>query len=164
MTTEEAHLGLIRRVISQMGLRGDVADEAFSHSLVTVVEASRTFDPARNVSLAWWLGKNIRWSINHWLAAQHARPTVPFESVSEPVLEPSEAALELHEALIRVKAILTPNELHVTLGLALGYNGNELSKKLGVSPAQISRFKNSARRKLGDINQSITIIPTKDCP
>ncbi len=59
------HLPLINRVIGQIGLRGDIAEEAYSEGLVAITEAAQTYDPAKG-PLAHWLANNIKWRILDW--------------------------------------------------------------------------------------------------
>lgn len=59
------HLPLINRVIGQIGLRGDLAEEAFSEGLVAITEAAQTYNPEKG-PLAHWLANNIKWRILDW--------------------------------------------------------------------------------------------------
>lgn len=56
------HLPLIHRVIKQIGLQGDLAEEAFSEGLVAIVEAAQTYNPEKG-PLAHWLANCIKWRI-----------------------------------------------------------------------------------------------------
>jgi RNA polymerase sigma factor (sigma-70 family) len=138
------HLRLIHRVISQMGLRGDTAEEAYSEGLVAIVEAARSYDPEKG-RLANWLANNIRWSILGWLNRQ--RQTLPLIQTEAPT-ENLAARTELKELIENMKEALTDKE-YVTIMLeAAGFSGIEIGKKLGMSPVQVTRCKQRARAKL----------------
>lgn len=161
------HLGLIHHVIKQMGITGSEAEEAYSESLVTIVVAAKEYDPSRNVPLANWLAKNIRWRIQNMRAAQH--PTVPlevitgihkqtnphFRSAQNAVIEPSRegmlGVMEYKEVLTRIDELLTTEERQVILAGAVGFKGIEIAKALKISPVQVSRIKTRALEKLKEI-------------
>lgn len=143
------HLGLIHHVIKQMGITGTDAEEAFSESLVTIVVAAEEYDPSRNVPLANWLAKNIRWRIQNMRAAQHA--TLPLEAVIEPSREAITSLIEYKEVLARLETLLTTEERQVILAGAIGFKGIEIAKALHTTPVQISRIRKRALEKLKEI-------------
>jgi RNA polymerase sigma factor (sigma-70 family) len=140
------HIPLIHRVIGQMGLKGDLAEEAFSESLVTITEAAQSFDPDKGVPLANWLARNIRWGISHWLTKQ--RGEIPLEFLPEPPLAPESMRLELKEVLRRADKILAPKEKLILMAIALGYSGAEIAKELEMTPVRITVITQSIQKKL----------------
>lgn len=143
------HLPLIHRVIGQMGLQGDEKEEAFSEALVAIVEAAKKYDPNRNVPLANWLAKNIRWSIANWLDRQHYTVQMPM-TIEAPKVGLSDVA-ELNEVLAKARAVLTPQEHQILMATAYGYKGIEIAKALGISTGQVSWIKTTAQKKMAEI-------------
>lgn len=143
------HIGLIHHVIRQMGITGTDAEEAFSESLVTIVEAAEQYDPGRNVPLANWLAKNIRWRIQNMRAAQRA--TVPLEAVIEPSRDALLGVIQYREVISRLDKILTIEERQVVLAGAIGFKGIEIARALKITPVQVTRIKQRALEKLKEI-------------
>lgn len=144
------HLPLINRVIRQLNLRGDMAEEAFSEGLVVLTEASQKYDPSHEVPLVNWLGLNLRWSLMSWLDKQHH--TVPLPTIAGKELESlntrPDHRVELKETLARMETLLTYQERQVIIALALGYTGEQIAKALDITPVKVSRLKKKAREKL----------------
>lgn len=141
------HLRLAHRVIGQMGLRGDIAEEAFSESLVLITEAAISYDESRNVPLANWLARNIRWGISKWLDKQKPVMHMEEDFVFPERTENFTKVIEYRELLGRLSK-LTLMERTVVLSEAFGYKGIEVAKRLGISPVSVSKIKRRARRKL----------------
>lgn len=144
----EDHLKLIHRVINQMGLYGDTAEEAYSQGLVAIVEAGNSYDKNKG-PLANWLANNIRWSINGFLRKQ--KYCVSFPITIEYPREVIESTTNFNELVLEMSKRLTKIENTVLALTALGYSGVEISKKLRVSSVQITRIKIKARAKLADL-------------
>lgn len=147
-TTVDAsqHLPLIYRVIGQMGLTGDLAEEAYSESLVTITKAAKSYDPSYGVPVAHWLARNIRGGIQNWLRKQ--RRTAVLEPAIAAAVDVTSARIELNEVLVRVNKLLTPEERKVIIMTAIEYRGVEIAKKLGMTTVQVHRLKRSAQKKL----------------
>lgn len=140
------HLRLIHRVIRQMNLYGDLAEEAYSESLVTIVEASKTYD-AEKGPLASWLANNIRWSIRSWIARQNRfSAQYLYADVEDTRFDFS--SVEVDELVAKMKHILTDTEFKVLVLTAVGYSGKEIEQKLSMSAVQITRTKQKARMKM----------------
>lgn len=145
------HIALCQFVIKQMGLRGDVAEEAFSESLVALTTAAQRYDPGRGLPLAHWLARNIRWSIRSWMSKQRqeARIMATPGSLDLVTTAPNtDDRLRLQETVALANQILTPDEWRVVIGKAYGYKGTELAKILGCSEVQISRLRHRGVAKL----------------
>lgn len=140
------HIKLIYRIINQMGLKGDNAEECFSESLVTITKAAQDYDPDKGVPVANWLAMNIRYGILNWLNAQH--PTVRLLPSVQLQRNPSNGRTELNEVLGRVKTLLTDEERRIILATALGFTGKEIADALGVSPVEVFRKKKKIRLKI----------------
>lgn len=148
------HLALINRVISQMGLRGDVAEEAFSEGLVIITEASQKFDPNKQVPVANWLALNIRWSLRNWLRKQHL--AISIESSTGGFIDDKASAdngFELKETLARIETLLSQEERFIVLASAIGYSGEEIAHVLKIAPSWVSRLKKRAQRKIKEAMQ-----------
>jgi RNA polymerase sigma factor (sigma-70 family) len=143
------HIGLIYHVINQMHIPNEIKDEAFSEGLVAVSEAAIKFDENRNVALASWLAKNIRWSLSTWRAKQ--RPTMPINPSQQPCAAGDFSLVELKEVLVLVHKNLTINEQKVLLWLACGFTGIEIANRLNISSVAVTRHKQSGQRKLRKI-------------
>jgi RNA polymerase sigma factor (sigma-70 family) len=141
------HIPLIKRVIGQMGLRGDAADEAFSEGLVGLVEAAKSYDPARG-PLAHWLAKCIRWKILNQRSSSST--SVPIETI--PLIHNRsnymEHRAELSELITKMQSALTELEYQIIVMGAMGYQGQEIAKQFNLHPVAISRAKKTARAKL----------------
>lgn len=171
------HIPLIHRVINQMGIPAYERDEAFSEGLVAITKAAQKFDPNRNVPLANWLGKNIRWSLQNWreeqrrihdLEAPQAVSRVivhdfrengqgdfvgasllgQISRLSASTVTSLENHLALREAFDNMAKILTPLERNVILLHAMDVPGIEIAKFLGIKTVAVSRTKNKAQLKL----------------
>lgn len=161
------HLALAHRVIGQMGLYGDMKEEAYSESLVLITEAAQSFDPSKGVPVAAWLAKNIRWGLATWISKQKTTYSIDsptfqkgierengFPIIPTPLQarEASEEAIsrriELSDLLGRMQVLLTSDERLVLLYHAVGYKGIEIAKMSGMSPVQISLLKTAAQKKL----------------
>lgn len=142
------HIPLIYRVIHQMGLSPDQAEEAFSESLVTITEAAKTYDPSKNVPVANWLAQNIRWGIYRWLGQQ--KPLIPLEFLPEEPHAAENASAELKEVLRKADKVLDKREKLVLMGLALGYSGREIATAMGINPVMVTVIKQRVQRKLRD--------------
>lgn len=140
------HLPLISRVIGQMHLKADERDDAFSEGFLALVKASSTYDPSRNIPLANWLAKNIRWGILNWRHKQGSflYLTIPIEAPRNTL----EDKLSLSEAITKVEQLLNPTERYVVLQSAVGYKGTEIAEQLKISTVQVSRIKHAAQGKL----------------
>lgn len=143
------HLKLIHRVIHQMGLHGDEAEEAYSESLVAITTAAQTYDPGKGVPLANWLAKNIRWGIQNWRHKQ--RPSYPIMDVVETPRDVLSARTDFKAVLTQVEKLLTPLERQVILAGAWGYSGKEIARALKITEVEVSRAKTRARAKLEQI-------------
>jgi RNA polymerase sigma factor (sigma-70 family) len=146
------HLRIIHRVINQMGITGDMAEEAYSESLVIITQASQSFDPNKNVPVANWLAKNIHWSLKRWLWQQHRQQNV-FKYIQDNQYAKEDANyMEIHtqlsETVAKAKEILTKEEYFCVMAKAFGYKGKELAKILNTSEVQISRIRQMAIKKL----------------
>lgn len=153
MTTPDAslHLGLLGHVIRQMGLRGDLAEEAYSEGLVTLTVACQNYDEARGLPLAHWLARNVRWSILNWMNKQHQE--IPYALQSGVVVEPiersnTEVTVLLKEVITVAKEILQPQEFLAVMGKAYGYKGKELARAMNCSQGQVSKLQQRGIRKL----------------
>lgn len=144
------HLALAHRVIGQMGLYGDMKEEAYSESLVLITEAAQSFDPSRGVPVAAWLAKNIRWGLATWVAKQKATVELNAKTPVKASEEALSARTELTLLLGRMQKLLTTDERLVLLYHAAGYKGIEIAKMSGMSPVQVSLLKTAAQRKLRD--------------
>jgi len=148
------HLPLINHVIKQMGLKGDIAEEAFSESLVIITKASQTYDPNQNVPVANWLAIKIRWSLKRWLWKQ--RQVTDHLPLYEALIENSnnqiDNSIELKETIAKAQSLLTPEEYFCIIADAFGYQGRELARRLNISEVQVSRIKKRARIKLAKLN------------
>lgn len=142
------HLNLVRRVIRQMGLQGDDAEEAFSESLLTITEAAQKYDPSRSVPLANWLARNVRWGIINWMRRTRTWYPIPDAQPARDTFENSEYVNELLELLRK----LTPREQYVLVASAAGYTGKEIAKRMGISATKVSEIKYEAKVKLGQRN------------
>lgn len=160
-----------------MGLKGDMADEAFSEGLLAIHEAALKYDPSREVPLVNWLGTSVRWSLRRWrdrqyressyLVSQETNRTVSaniMESNRLPesgetvrhvtqetldiLVDPLEILDDFRETINKIGVLLSPIERQVILAHACGYSGLEISKRLGIRPVQVSRLKNRAQQKL----------------
>lgn len=140
------HLRLIHRVIYQMGLRGDLAEEAFSEGLVHITVGAQSYNPEKGVSVASWLAQNIRWGLYKWLDKQ--RPAYNVDDIPLQTREESfSKVIEYREVLGRL-AKLTELQRTVVLAEAFGFKGVEVARRLGVSPVSISKAKHRAMEKL----------------
>ena len=146
------HLPLIHRVIKQLNLYGDMKEEAFSEGLVLITEAAKSYDPSREVPLANWLAKNIRWGLATWITKQKATVELPATMPLEGAQRALSARTELTLLLARMQELLTPQERAVILYSAAGYKGIELAKLTGLTPVRISNIKKAAQRKLQEDN------------
>lgn len=140
------HIPLIYRVINQMGLKGDIADEAFSEGLVILTKASQSFDSSKNIPVANWLAMKIRWSLKKWLW-QYRRPITYIGNYYQ-YIETIDFKVELDETLEIAKTILTNEEYLCLIGEALGLKGYEIAKQIQKSNAQVTRIKQRAIRKI----------------
>lgn len=152
------HLPLISRVIGQMSLTGDMAEEAFSEGMVALVEASQSFNPDKGVPLANWLAMNIRWDIKTWVNKQHRtwnvskswldaeeiRQEIEFTDVSKKM----DINLEFNELIKTMEKVLTERERQILLADAFGYSGKRIAQVLGISQVQVSKIKKRAQNKL----------------
>lgn len=141
------HIPLIYRVIHQMHLVGDTAEEAFSEALVAITVAAQTYDPGYNVPVANWLARNIRWSLQTWLHKQHATvdiSIIPIENTRETL----QSKTELNDVLMLARNILTPMEYEVIMADAAGYSGREIAKHLGMPAVWVSRTKFKGQEKM----------------
>jgi len=169
------HIPLINRVIGQMGLRGDAADEAFSEGLVGLVEAAKSYDPTRG-PLAHWLAKCIRWKIinlHNKERIHFGRPIVNkfgnpeergytgFKVSGAGKIDIGTAHLdiedqqnymqnrqELAELLVAMHEQLTELEYRILILGAMGYQGQEIAREFNLHPVAVSRAKKTARAKL----------------
>lgn len=172
------HLPLIHRVIGQIGLRGDLADEAYSEGLVAIVEAAKTYDPSKG-PVAHWLANNVKWRIldvrNRELrfrgypifnknGPEAERGYTGFHTSGrnagleielgtafldlEDEIDHTELSNELKEVLRLVDDVCTAQEKQVILLTALGYKGTEVCRILNMTPVQVTRTKQAARMKL----------------
>lgn len=142
------HLGLIYRVVNQMGLRGDYAEEAISEGLVAITKAAQSFDPSREVPLASWLAKNLRWEIASWVRKQRATvPLLPTMGLQTP-RDVLSAHSNLTQVLIAAQKILTAKERKILLAVGMGYSSREISIALNLSESAINLIKFRARKKL----------------
>lgn len=139
------HIRLIYRVINQMGIKYSDKDEAFSEGLVALTEAAQTFDPERNVPVAAWLARNIRWSLKTWRANQYWSYQIPVQAEAK---ESVDYRTEFNEVLKKLSSVLSPREQLILLATALGYNGVEVAKFLHLEPMAVSRRKAKIRKKL----------------
>lgn len=141
----DQHIPLIYRVIGQMGLKGDTAEEAFSEGLVAITIASTTFNPDKDVPLANWLAMNVRWSLRRWIAKQHQN--IPLEYLpSEP--EHPEIPIEFNEVIDKMQSVLSEKERKVLLAHAYGFTGKRISEVMKISEKQVTQIKQRAQRKL----------------
>lgn len=160
-----------------MGITGSDREEAFSEGLVAITVAAQKFDPSRNVPLANWLGKNIRWDLQNWRENQRKRnnfeaPHEVSQAVVHNVLESNartqvshatvrfmgtvgltsvaqiENHLALREAFFAMEQILSPLERNVLLLVALEIPGVEIAGILGISTVAVSRTKKKAQAKM----------------
>lgn len=148
------HIRLIYRVVGQMGLTEDDAEEAASEGLVALTKACQSFDKNRGVPLASWLAKNIRWSINNMrkrnsrILGRAVELKPDFASVTSSI---DGSKTELTELIRQAERILTPVELQIIMAGAWGYKQSEIAKKLNMSPVAVFRAKKKARAKLEKI-------------
>ena len=143
------HLGLIPHVIRQMGLKGDLAEEAYSEGLVSIVKAAKKFDPSKDKNgklLAAWLAKNLRWDIQNMLAK--VKPVQPLEVALESATMPQNDRSEFNQLVERAKKLLTPTEHKILMASAFGYRNEEIARALKIMPATVTALKRSARIKL----------------
>lgn len=169
---------MIHRVIGQVGLRGDIADEAFSEGLVAIVEAAKTYDPSKG-PVAHWLASNVKWRIldvrNRELrfrgypilnnqgneaergytgfhtSGKNAGVEIELGTAYldiEDEIDHTELSQELKEVLKLIDDVCSAREKQVILLTALGYKGTEVCKILHMTPVQVTRTKQSARTKL----------------
>lgn len=149
------HLLLINRVINQMGLRGDVAEEAYSEGLVIITEAAQRYDPDRGVPVANWLGNNIRWSLLSWLRKER-RPSFHNDENEKVIIQtPTKTdqgyqKVFIEELIQAMKDRLTEKEYQVMMLTAMEFNGKEVCAKLGMTAVQVTRAKKNARKKIED--------------
>jgi len=144
------HTPLIYRVIGQMGLSADEADEAFSEGLVSLASAQLSYDPQKAVPIASWLAMNIRWSLSNWVKKERIRRSRSFrlEEIPEPTETRLSTLVEYSQVIAQVKSLLTDEEQLVILASACGFLGRELARHLGRSEAYVSEVKWQARQKL----------------
>ena len=163
------HIPLIYRVINQMSIPPGEADEAFSVGLVSITEASCKYDPSKNVPIANWLGRNIRWSLQTWRKGVRNRvdheshivhdtrttgalltPDIVTEeylghlNLTAPDLEAHVALKDTFKAIQELPAL----QRSVILGTILGYNGVELAEALDVTTVAVSRARKKAQATL----------------
>jgi RNA polymerase sigma factor (sigma-70 family) len=151
------HLPLINRVINQMGLIGDEAEEAYSESLVTITKAAKKYDPSYNVPVANWLAQNIRFGIQKWRSRQKL-----YLPISMPIMaqqDISDISITLKETIEQLEILLTPLEKQVILATAIGYTGQEIARALNTYPVAVSRAKKRAREKLKGIRTDANACP-----
>lgn len=170
------HIPLIYRVCNQMGIHGTDAEEAFSLGLVAIVEAAIKYDPTRNVPVANWLARNIRWSLQSWRRDQRTRENyeAPAE-VSAAVIHnfaessqgtsgtPNVTKLIGNTAKLSADNVSTfagrqdlceainslpPVERQVIIASIQGYSGLDISKALRITPVAVSRARTKAHAKL----------------
>lgn len=141
------HIGLIPHVIRQMGLRGDLAEEAFSLGLVSITKAAKEYNPSRTQgNLANWLARNLRWDIQTMLQKQ--KPIYPLETALESATMPESRVSDFNQVVRQAQEILTPTEHKVIMAVAYGYRNFEIARVLGLKAATISAIKRSAQIKL----------------
>lgn len=144
-----AHLPLIQRVISQMNLSEWERDEAFSEGLVAITEAAKSYDPKYNVPVASWLAKNIRWSIKSWQLKQMYNWSQPYpEVVVAPDHQELESRAALQDLVRLIQQHLTERQKWIIVGTALGYEGKEIAKALGIGEMTVVRERRKAQAKL----------------
>lgn len=141
------HIPLIHRVINQMGFEGTDREEAFSEGLVAITEAAIKYDPSKNVPVASWLARNIRWSLINWRNSQ--RQTYQLEDVETPKDSLTDR-VELLEALFHVNQ-LPPIQRQIILATARGIPGKRIAESLGITEVAVSRAKKKAQEKLREL-------------
>jgi RNA polymerase sigma factor (sigma-70 family) len=149
-----------------MGIKGSDAEEAFSIGLVAITEAAHSFNPEKSNPekggveslLAAWLAKHVRWGIQNWQYQERKHNNLYFvtrrgngETMtiepedSKDVIELSEV---MRETLALVQEVCDETEQRVIMSLALGYTNQEICRKFGMTPVQVTRAKKRARFKL----------------
>lgn len=147
------HLPLITRVIKQLDLRGDEADEAFSVGLVAITEAAIKYDPSRGAPIAHWLARNIRWSLNEWRTSlRPVRQHAPMPEVVVSSRDTLTSRVEYMEAIACFE-VLTDDEFTVMTRHLLGWSGNEIAEYMKISPGGVSKMRRRARLKLTELLQ-----------
>lgn len=140
------HIRLVSRVIGQMNLRGDEAEEAFGEGQVALVKAAKSFNPAAGKPLANWLANNVRWDIKDWRRRQKYTLSLKNTYISQN----NQAVIrsEFAEIIEKMEKMLTPLEYQVILAGAWGYSGREIARTLEITPVKVSKTKKKAREKL----------------
>lgn len=166
-----SHIPLIYRVINQMAIPPTEEDEAFTVGLVSITEAACKYDPSKNVPIANWLGRNIRWSLQTWRkglrnkneheahivydaegsadALRRGFVTEEYLASLYPGAADPEAHVGLRDTFAAIRDLPTLQRA-VILGTVLGYNGVELAEALKVTPVAISRARKKAQATLRD--------------
>lgn len=139
------HIPLIHYVIRQMGLTGSDAEEAFSEGLVSVTVAALRYDPERNMPIANWLARNIRWDIKTMRSKQ--RVHLPITPTAEASRDAIATSIDMEDVRGRL-ARLTDRERKVILYTAFEFKEREITEKLGITIKQLKHAKYMARRKL----------------
>jgi RNA polymerase sigma factor (sigma-70 family) len=135
-----------------MGLSQNQEDEAFSEGLVALTEAAQTYDPSRNVPVAAWLARNIRWSIKSWRLRQTYSQVIPIETQAK---DDMVSNAEFHEFLGQIQNLLNPRDQLILLATMLGYNGKEIGEFIGQDTMFVSRAKRRIRERLKTIRPDL---------
>jgi len=138
------HLPLINRVITQLGLSEYERDEAFSEGLVAITEAAKTYDPDKG-SLAYWLARNIRWSIQSWQRKQMYNWQNVIPETARMERDDLEHRVAYNDLLRLMDDNLTARQRVILLAQASGYEGKEIAKYLGVGEMTVVRDRRKAQ-------------------
>lgn len=139
------HLRLISRVIGQMGLYGDTAEEAFSEGLVHITIAAKSYDPTKGIPVPNWLARNIKWGILNWLRTQ--RQAYPIkDTVYEDKRPELQIKVEFNELLDKINSLLSERDKNILLATAAGYSGIDIAKRLGINSVAVHRSLAKSRK------------------